>query len=155
MNSLVAYYSEFGNTARIAHAIGEALEKAGTTLVIDLKRLTVSDLKGRDLLVVGVPTHRMNLPEAVQTLLRAFPRKVFARNARFAAFDTSYKMSRWLRPFTASHKLSGRLKRLGGKRAVPPETFHVVGREGPLLDGEIERAKSWAGMIVEGMQRSG
>jgi len=151
MNSLVSYYSEFSNTAQVAEAIGEALEKTGTARVVDLKRLTSSDLKGIDLLVVGVPTHKMNLPKAVPRLLRTLPRKTLGRDARFAAFDTSYKMSRWLRPFTASHKLSSRLRRLGGKRAVPPETFHVMGREGPLYDGEIERARSWATSIAKTM----
>jgi hypothetical protein len=66
-----------------------------------------------------------------------------------AAFDTSYKMSRWLAPFTAARKLAARLRKLGGKRVVPPETFHVEGREGPLYEGEIERARRWAALILE------
>jgi len=53
-------------------------------------------------------------------------------------------MSPWLEPFTASKRLSGKLRKLGGKRLVPPETFHVVEREGPLYDGELERAMEWA-----------
>ena len=110
-------------------------------------RLTVSDLDGVDLVVMGSPTHRMNLPEAVRPVFEALPRRVL-RGAPVAAFDTSYKMSAWLARFTAAPKLAQKLRKLGGKRVVPPETFHVVEREGPLYDGEIERAKAWAEVIL-------
>lgn len=73
-----------------------------------------------------------------------------------AAFDTSYKMSAILARFTAARKLNRKLRRLGGKRIIPPETFHVRGREGPLYEGEIEWAKHWAGSILERLEgRSG
>jgi hypothetical protein len=84
----------------------------------------------------------MNLPEALRPILEVLPRRCL-RGVNFAAFDTSYKMSAWLQPFTASKKLSRKLRKLGGKRLVPPETFHVVEREGPLYDGELERAREW------------
>jgi len=155
MNSLVVYYSEFGNTAQIAESVGEALEQSGPVRVVDLKRLTLTDLSGIDLLVVGVPTQRMNVPEVVRSRLNSLPRHILSCNARIAAFDTSYKMSRWLRPFTASHKLLSRLRRLGGRRIASPETFHVERKEGPLYKGELGRAKSWAASILKNMQSSG
>ena len=154
MNSLVSYYSEFGNTAKIAHAIGEALEETGPARVVDLMRLTPADLRAIDILIVGVPTHRMNLPETVRVALRKFPRRIVSRKTSIAAFDTSYKMSRWLARFTAARKLLRRLKRLGGRKIVPPETFHVAGRDGPLYEGETERARLWAKSIVKNKQGS-
>jgi hypothetical protein len=33
---------------------------------------------------------------------------------------------------------------MGGKLVVPPEIFHVTEREGPLDEGELERAQEWA-----------
>ena len=66
-----------------------------------------------------------------------------------AAYDTSYKMSPFLARFTAAKKLSRKLRKLGGKQLVPPETFHVVAREGPLYDGEVDRARVWAGSILK------
>ena len=154
MNSLIVYYSEFGNTAQIAEAIGEVLEAAGTARVVDLKRVISSDLHEIDLLIVGVPTHRMNVPEEVRGRLKSLPRHTLARSARIAAFDTSYKLSRWLKPFTASHKLLSRLRRLGGKRIAPAETFFVMEKQGPLYEGEVERAKTWATSIVTKLQAS-
>lgn len=97
---------------------------------------------------MGSPTHRMNLPEAVRPILEALPKHIL-RGAPIAAFDTSYKMSAWLTRFTAARKLAQKLRKLGGRRVVPPETFHVVEKEGPLYDGEIERATAWAESILE------
>ena len=147
MNSLVVYYSRFGNTKQVAEAIAEVLSSKGSARVLDMRSLSVSDLKDLDLLVAGVPTHRMNLPDDVRVLLRRFPRRIL-RSTYLAAFDTSYKMSRWLEHFTAARKLMSRLRRLGGKRIVRPETFHVVESQGPLYEGEVERAKAWASSIV-------
>jgi flavodoxin len=148
MKSLVVYFSKFGNTQQVAEAIAETLASAGPVRVISIDQLSVSDLQEVDLVVMGSPTHRMNLPQAVRPVFETLPRRVM-RGRPVAAFDTSYKMSRWLAPFTAAHKLAPRLRKLGGKRVVPPETFHVVGREGPLYEGEIERARTWAASILQ------
>jgi flavodoxin len=148
MKSLVVYFSKFGNTQQVAEAIAETLASAGPVRVISIDQLGVSDLQEMDLVVMGSPTHRMNLPQAVRPVFETLPRWVL-RGTPVAAFDTSYKMSRWLAPFTAAHKLAPRLRKLGGKRVVPPETFHVVDRDGPLYEGEIERAHTWAASILQ------
>ena len=147
MNSLVIYFSKFGNTQKVADAIGETLRSACAVRVVDLIKIGESDLKEADLIVMGVPTHRMNLPEDVKSAFEKLPRHIL-RHKSVAGFDTSYKMSWWLSKLTASRKLLRNLKRLGGKRIVPPETFHVVAREGPMCDGEIERAGNWARQIL-------
>ena len=148
MKSLVIYFSKFGNTQMVAEAIAEVLRSAGSVRVMSADQLTVSDLKEVDLVVMGSPTHNMNLPKAVRPVFETLPKRVL-RGILVAAFDTSYKMSWWLNHFTASKRLSKKLRKLGGKQIVPPETFLVTEREGPLYDGEIERARAWAGLILE------
>ena len=152
MKSLVVYFSKFGNTQKIAEVIAEELGSAGPVRLISTNQLNTSDLEEVDLVVMGSPTHRMNLPEEVRPVFGSLPRRIL-RDMPVAAFDTSYKMSRWLTPFTAARKLASRLRKLGGKRVVPPETFHVEGREGPLYEGEIERARMWAASILEQLER--
>lgn len=147
MNALVVCFSKFGNTKRVAEVIGAVLSAKGPVGVISTEQLGETDLEGVDLVVMGSPTHRMNLPEAVRPILKALPRRAL-RGAAIAAFDTSYKMSPWLAPFTAASRLERKLRRLGGKRVVPAESFHVTGREGPLYDGELERAQAWAQSIL-------
>lgn len=147
MNYLVIYFSKFGNTHAVAETIAESLASGGTGRVMSSDRLTADDLKEPDLVVMGSPTHRMNLPEAVRPVLEALPRRVL-KGKRVVAFDTSYKMSAWLARFTAAKKLDRKLRKRGGNQLLPPETFFVVDREGPLYDGEIERAREWASAIL-------
>ncbi|HEY63458.1 MAG TPA: flavodoxin family protein [Caldilineae bacterium] len=152
MKALVVYFSKFGNTQKVAEAIAEMLESAGSVCVLSLEQLTASDMKGVDLVVMGSPTHRMNLPEAVRLVLKGFPRRIL-RGTHIATFDTSYKMSWWLSHFTAARRLARALRRLGGRQIAPPETFHVMEKEGPLYEGEIERARKWAEFLSGKLQR--
>jgi hypothetical protein len=52
-------------------------------------------------------------------------------------------MPAFLARFTAAKKLVKKCQQLGGRSIAPPETFIVTKTEGPLADGEIERAKEW------------
>ncbi len=81
-------------------------------------------------------------------MLDALPRRILS-GTPIAAFDTSYKLSWWLAYFTAARRLAKKLRKLGGKQLLPPETFHVEDREGPLYAGEIERAHTWGKAILE------
>jgi flavodoxin len=148
MKSLVIYFSKFGNTKLVADAIGEVLASAGQVRAIPTDQLEAADLHGIDLVVMGSPTHRMNLPQVVRPVFGRLPKRSL-RQARVAAFDTSYKMSPLLARSTAGPKLLRKLRRLGGKALAPAETFHVMESEGPLFEGEIERAKAWAGTLLE------
>jgi flavodoxin len=149
MNALVVFHSQFGNTERVASAIAGVLEKAGAARTLSADRLTAAELQGVDLVVMGTPTHKMNLPLAVRPVFEALPKRTL-RGVPTAAFDTSYKMSAFLARFTAAKRIDRKLRKLGGKRLIPPETFHVhEHHEGPLFDGEIERAQRWADSILE------
>jgi hypothetical protein len=49
----------------------------------------------------------------------------------------------------AAEPIASRLQKKGGNLAVPPEGFYVGGTEGPLLEGELERAAAWAREVAE------
>lgn len=112
-------------------------------------QLSASDLNGVDLVVMGTPTHNMNLSKAVKPVFETLPKRIL-KGVPIAVFDTSYKMSWWLNHFTAAKRLAQKPRKLGGVRIIPPETFLVAEREGPLYEGEIERAKAWANTILNG-----
>ena len=148
INALVIYHSQFGNTQQVAEAVAEVFQGAGTARTLSVDRLTAAELQDVDLVVMGTPTHKMNLPQAVRPVFEKLPRRIL-RGVSVAAFDTSYKMSAFLARFTAAKRVDRKLRRLGGKRLVPPETFHIhQHHEGPLYDGEIERARGWAETIL-------
>ncbi len=154
MRTLVVYFSKFGNTRRLAEAIAEVMQQVGDTRTVSIERLTASDLEGMDLVVMGTPTHGFTVPQEVRAVLEKLPPGVLAGKA-VAAFDTTVKA--WpLRRMRASPKLLDQLSRLGGKPAVPPETFYVRARNPQktgeidlLHEGELEHARAWAGRVLE------
>lgn len=148
MNALVVYFSKFGNTQKLAEVIAEGLTGIGDVRTVSSDELSANDMKDVDLVVMGSPTHNMNLPKSVKPVFEKLPKRILP-GTPVAAFDTSYKMSWLLNQFTASKRLARKLRKLGGKLVLPPEIFHVMEREGPLYEGEIERAQTWAGSILQ------
>jgi flavodoxin len=140
MNAIVVFFSKFGNTQKIAETIAEELKREASVQVINSEELTASALGNADLVIMGTPTHNMNLPKSVRPVFERLPRQILPKTP-IAAFDTSYRLSAFLSRFTAAKKLARNLRKLGGKRIIPPETFHVMEREGPLYEGELERAR--------------
>jgi hypothetical protein len=57
---------------------------------------------------------------------------------------------------TAAHRLLAKLRKLGGKKVIRPETYLVTRGEAPesgerqdaLREGELERARAWAASIL-------
>ena len=148
MDILIVYFSKFGNTKQVAEAIAEVLGSDNSVRVISSDQLGPLDLQKVDLVVMGTPTHNMNLPKSVRPVFERLPRRILPKTP-IAAFDTSYRLSAFLSRFTAAKKLARKLRKLGGKRIVPPETFHVMEREGPLYEGELERSREWTRLIMD------
>ena len=134
MKALVVYDSTHGNTEKIAQAIGEAVGGQ----VRRVGEVNPADLKGFDLLIVGSPTHGGFPTPGIDGLLQALPA---LQGVNVAAFDTRTKRTIF---GYAAPRIARRLERNGGKLLAPAEGFFVLGMEGPLKDGELERAAGWA-----------
>lgn len=158
MNVLVAYDSQFGNTQRVAEAIGETLGRTHAVEVLHVSNVTFEDLQNLDLLVVGSPTQRFNPTAGATTFLKNLPAGALA-GVRVAAFDTRLTVEEiesirvlafFVRVFGyAAKPIANQLEKKGGKLALPPEGFYVEGTEGPLVEGELERVRSWAKKLPE------
>ncbi len=141
MKTLVVYDSLYGNTRTIAQAIGEVL--SGEVEVLQAGEVNASELEAYDLLIVGAPTHGGKPSEGVRTFLDQI--QVLAlEGINVAGFDTrvTHKLARILG--FAAPKIANALKKKGGTLMAPPEGFYVIGGEGPLKEGEVERAARWA-----------
>jgi hypothetical protein len=57
-------------------------------------------------------------------------------------FDTRMRMIKLLTG-SAAEGAARTLKNLGAELLLPPESFFVKAMEGPLDDGEVERAAAW------------
>ena len=137
----VVYESMHGNTEKIAQAVGKALgSKVKVTRVAEASS---SQIKGVDLLVVGSPTYGGKQTPGVLAFLNSIPAGAL-KGVRVAAFDTRITW-RFLRLFGfAAEKTLAALVAKGGTRAGEPRGFFVRGSNGPLADGEIEKAAAWA-----------
>jgi flavodoxin len=144
MNILVVYDSKFGNTERIAQAIAERLHRQGPVelLTADLAPRTMP--RSLSLLVAGGPTQGHGASPALRGWLE---RLEPAHGVRAAAFDTRFAKQRWLTG-SAARVIARRLSRIGFRLVGDSESFFVAHTEGPLLDGEIDRAAAWADTLA-------
>jgi flavodoxin len=146
MNALIVFDSKFGNTDQVAHAIAEGLKPRFSTRVTSVEQIEELDAQGINLLVVGGPTHMADVSQPLQELLAATPEGALSEVA-VAAFDTRYHVP-LEQSGSAAHKIAPVLDDLGGKLLVPPESFFVLGGEGPLEEGEIARATEWGAEVA-------
>ena len=156
MKALVVYDSVFGNTEQVARAIGAALGSPEDVRVLRAGAVEPGQLGGMDLLIAGSPTRAFRPTPAITKWLRSIPAQGLA-GVRVAAFDTRISMADpapgilrfMVRLFGyAAQPMAGRLVKKGGEPAAPPEGFFVSGSEGPLKEGELERAGAWARQLV-------
>ncbi len=147
MNTLIIYDSIFGNTAQIAQAIADKLGEHGTVQIMLTDAAGLVEMKEADVLIIGGPTQRHGLSPAMRALLERLPRRTL-RGLGAAAFDTRYHMSAW-KSGSAAPRIASKLKRTGASLILPPESFFVAAREGPLEEGELERAARWAEELFE------
>jgi flavodoxin len=157
MRALIVYDSQYGNTEKIARAIGSSLQQQGEVEIVRVGDVKTELLTGIDLLVVGSPTQQFRATEPMRLFLKNIP-KDLVKGIRVAAFDTRLTQAFIDKhpplPFFerifgyAAERIAKALKEKGGQLLVPGEGFYVEDTEGPLVEGELERAELWAKKLI-------
>ncbi len=153
MKALVVYDSVFGNTEKIAQETGAALGAEARRV----GEVRPEQLAGLDLLVVGSPTRAFRPTPAMSAWLKGLPTGSL-KGAKVAAFDTRmtqeaidsavFILKILVKAFGyATGNIAKQLQRAGGELAAA-EGFFVGGTEGPVVEGELERAAAWAKQLV-------
>ncbi|HEY1390805.1 MAG TPA: flavodoxin domain-containing protein [Ktedonobacterales bacterium] len=146
MHALVVYDSQFGNTERIAAVIADTLRTTGEVQLAHVEPEHPLKLESIDVLVLGCPTQGWAPTVAMQALLASLtPQELHGRAV--ACFDTRFQKPRWITG-SAARRMSASLRHMGVTLLVPPESFFVEGKEGPLLTGELARAAVWARTLL-------
>jgi flavodoxin I len=151
MNTLVVYDTQFENTEAVAKAIAGSAD-GSLARASDGGGVT---LTGVELLIVGAPTQGGRPTPAIQAFLSALPANALD-GIVVAAFDTRFDPATQgfgLRALMkvigyAAPKIAKSLTAKGGREIAPPEGFVVQDKEGPLREGELERAAVWARGVV-------
>lgn len=154
MKVFVVYDSVYGNTQKIAEAMIEGIGKERETVIAKAAQASAADLEEVDLIIVGAPTHGGTFTEPVKSFLGSIPANAL-KGKKAASFDTSFTVEsqgafvRFLMK-TLGYAAPKIAKALAGKGAevLTSEIFYVVDTEGPLKEGELERAGKWAAALV-------
>lgn len=165
MSALVVVESLFGNTDAVARAVAEGLRSAGDAVgevrVVRADEAPAVLPDDVSLLLVGGPTHTFSMTrdatraEAVKKGgdadrqdrgIREWIADVTPRGeVRVVTFDTRVKVK--LMPGSAA-KVAAKALRERGFAAERGETFWVEDTDGPLREGELERARAWGAQVA-------
>lgn len=155
MKTLILYDSTFGNTEKVANAIAEGIGKSEDCKVTKIEDFSNEVLQGIDLLLIGSPTIAFNPSLNTKIFLKRMSGNSCS-GIKAAAFDTRMNVqevnSKFL-IFMAKHfgyadrAIVRNLKRAGCEIIAPAEGFIVKGSEGPLKEGELDRARAWGGKL--------
>jgi flavodoxin len=158
MKALVVYESLFGNTEQVARAVATGLRGRLDVELVEVGDAPAEIPPATDLVVVGGPTHAFSMTrpntreDAVHqgathdpatgirewlTQLQAGPHA-----ERVATFDTRVDKVRHL-PGSAATKAARAAHRKGFESAAKAESFYVEDINGPLVEGELDRAQAW------------
>lgn len=142
MTMLVVFDTTYGNTKIIADTI--ATRFGDKAMAIPADRVRSSDLEGVDLLVAGSPIIGWRPSQKMQTFLDTLHEGSLT-GVRAAAFDTRVRL---FIHGDAAAKISRALEKAGARIVAEPRGFIVTGREGPLAEGEVAKAASWADILM-------
>lgn len=164
MKTIVVYESYWGNTAAVARAIAEGLGTGAQALTTS--EATAAVVADADLIVAGSPVIAFSLPnEKMRESIRANPGKAPAPpdlshpslqswlgglqkgHGRAAAFETRVRLS----PGGATSKIIRGLEDAGYIPIGEAQRFIVKGKFGPLIEGELEKARLWGSALLKAM----
>ncbi len=175
MKVLVVYESLWGNTAEAARAIAEGFGQEASPL--STAEATSDVVTQADVIIAGAPVHIAGLPKErtrekaaeraadqeqwpglpspdlshppMREWLDALPR---TKGKSGAGFDTR-SSGRW--SGNAAGKIASKLASRGYRKLAPPEGFIVASQEGPLADGELDRARAWGAELASRAKQAG
>lgn len=157
--ALVVFESMFGNTEEIARAVAAGVATHLRAEVVEVGTAPVEPGGDVALLVLGGPTHAFGmsrtgtrhdavdrregaLPVSSGIGVREWLDAARLRPGLRAAAFTTRTPQRWV-PGSAARAIHRRLRRRGLDLVSGPRSFHVVGIEGPLAEGELDEARAW------------
>lgn len=160
--ALVVFESMFGNTRIVAEAVAAGLASGTKVDLVEVGDAPAVLDPEVDVLVIGGPTHALGLsrPETRRQAAAVAPRPLVSpgrglrewlaaldcaeARPQVAAFDTRIRHA----PGSAARAIRRRVRRLGLPVVARPESFYVLGTDGPLARGEQERAERWGERVA-------
>lgn len=156
MNILIIQDSFFGNTKKISQVMADHINQNHTVKMINVKDSNKTHLKDYDLLIIGSPTRAFQPTKPLVSYIKTLPNDEL-ENTKVAIFDTRMdvdavenKLLTFLVKFLG-YATDTMVKLFRKKKASligQPEGFIVLESEGPLKEGEEDRARIWVDSLV-------
>jgi flavorubredoxin len=108
-----------------------------------VKNVKKLNAKGYDFLILGSPTKFGTMSFTMKSFLGKVKSKEWV-NKPFAAFDTENPENIERKEGSAAEKIAEKLRERQMNQLSPVLKAAVLGQEGPLQEGEIQRAKEYA-----------
>ena len=149
MKGIVIYDTSHGNTKKIAETITETLKVSDIDIdLFDVKEVKKLNTNDYNFIVLGSPTKFGTMSFAIKFFLGKVKSEEWM-NKPFASFDTenpeNVEQSRIEnKEWSAAEKIAAKLKEKKMKQLLPVLKALVLGQKGPLVEGEIDRAKNYA-----------
>jgi flavodoxin len=152
MKTVIVYDTLYGNTGLLARVIANRLPD---TSLVHVDALTSEKLDGVQLIFAGSPSRGYNATQKLRTAVEALP-KASLKGKSVAVFETRLnaakhmpRIIRYLLKNTGwgDAKLDALFLRKGAQLISPLGLFYVVSQEGPLREGETNKAEQWAKQI--------
>jgi hypothetical protein len=163
----------FGDNRQVAEAIADGLVQSGVAAeAVEVGQAPDTVDQDVSLVVAGCPNHAWGMPRPstreTAALATEDPLVSSGRGIRewlsvvelpegvaIAAFDTrSSGAAPVVAMDHASTSIEKRLVKGGGRRLTKPEGYTVVDMKGPLVDGEVDRARAWGVRLGEKLHRA-
>jgi menaquinone-dependent protoporphyrinogen IX oxidase len=153
MKGIVIYDTSHGNTKKIAETISETLKASEIEVdLFDVKEVRKLSANDYNFLVLGSPTKFGTMSFGIKFFLGKLKNEEWM-NKPFATFDTEnpenteharLENKEW----SAAEKIAAKLIEKQMKQLLPVFKALVLGQKGPLVEGEIDRAKKYANELA-------
>ena len=170
MRALVVFESMFGNTEQIARAVAAGLGESVDVQVIEVTDAPTEPDPEVALIVAGGPTHAFSMSrestraDAISKGAHEGEREFGLREwmaalpsgqhtEKMATFDTKIERMHHL-PGSAAKGAARPPTAIGYESVAKAESFYVSDIDGPLLDGEIDRARVWGRQLAASITKA-
>lgn len=135
-----------GVTDTVARAVARAVDWSYEHYARPANEVDPSEIRTPSVVFLGGPTHRREMGESLRRFVDHMPDRLISQSL-FAAFDTRFHDSPIVTGSSARH-IQRAIEGRGGRNLVPGESFFTLRRDGPLREGEVERARVWASSVI-------
>ena len=160
MQAVVVYESHWGNTEAVARAIAEGF--GPEALAMTTNQAAAPVIAGVDLIVAGAPVMGFRLPDEgmIENLrsergadtshapMREWLDRLPEGSGAYAAFETRI----WWSPGGATGAIGRALETAGYRPIAKGHRFVVEDKDGPLREGELEKARQWGAELAAAMR---